>query len=173
MNPVLLSLLLLLPTAPPVKEEVETVIRAKELPASSLALLNPWIQQATDVRYFRETDGQSRSYEIKFWLDGARWSVEFDADGTYNDTEIERSFSELPPDVAESVRSELGKRFDKFSIRRIQEQYLTWPPEIGTPSGFELTVEGTSSQELGVFEFNTDARGNLLHERRVIEIPDL
>lgn len=173
MIPILLSLSLLLLPSPPVKQEVEASIRASDVPASSLALLNPLLTLATDVRYFRETDGETFSYEVKFWLDGARWSVEFSQDGDYKDTEIERAASALPPSVAETIRSSLGQRFSNYTLRRIQEQYLTWPPELGTPGGYEVTVEGSSSKELGVFEFNLDSEGNIVRERRVIDIPDL
>lgn len=172
MTPVLLFLLLLLPSAPPVKQEVETTARASDLPASSLALLNPLIQRANDVRYFLETDGQTRSYEVKFWLDGARWSVEFAADGRFEDVEVERPLTELPQDTAAAIRASLAQRFSKHTVRKVQVQYSTWPPDLGAPTAYELIVEGSTANELGVFELKLDPSGAIQEERRVIEIPD-
>lgn len=173
MIPVLLFLLLLLPSAPPVKQEVETTARASDLPASSLALLNPMIQRANDVRYFRETDGQTRSYEVKFWLDGARWSVEFASDGRFEDVEVERPLTDLPQATAAAIRASLTQRFSKHTIRKLQIQYTAWPPDLGAPVAYELIVEGSTPKELGVFELTLDPSGKILDERRVIEIPDL
>lgn len=173
MIPVLLSFFLLLPAAPPVKQEIEASIRASEFPASALALLNPTLRRAADIRYFRETDGQVRSYEAKFWLDGARWSVEFSSDGTFEDVEVERALTDLDAATASSIRTTLGDRFSRYSIRKLQVQYTTWPPDLGAPMAYELIVEGTTSKELGVFELKLSPSGGLLEERRVIEIPDL
>ena len=173
MNLIHFAFLLLLTIAPPSKQEVEMSIRASEFPASSLALLNPLITRAHDVRHFRETDGQTRSYEVKFWLDGARWSVEFSEDGTFEDVEIERRLTDLPPTTAAAVRATLEKRFTRHTIRKVQVQYTDWPPDLDAPVAYELIVEGTTSKELGVFELTLDTAGTILEERRVIEIPDL
>jgi hypothetical protein len=173
MNLILLTLLLLLPISPPSKQEVETTAKASDLPAASLALLTPMLNRATDVRYFRESDGQSRSYEVKFWLDGARWSVEFSADGTFEDVEVERTLTDLPSDTAAAIRATLRDRFSKHTVRKLQIQYTTWPPDLGSPMAYELIVEGTTRSELGVFELKLDTKGSIVSERRVIEIPDL
>ena len=173
MVPVLLSFFLLLPSAPPAKQEIEASIRASDFPASALALLNPTLRRAADIRYFRETDGQVRSYEAKFWLDGARWSVEFSSDGTFEDVEVERPLTDLDAATASSIRTTLADRFSRYSIRKLQVQYTTWPPDLGAPMAYELIVEGTTSKELGVFELKLSPSGQLLEERRVIEIPDL
>lgn len=173
MVPVLLSLFLLLPAAPPDKVEVETSIRASQLPASALALLKPTLRRATDIRYFRETDGEIRSYEAKFWLDGARWSVEFSSDGTFEDVEVERTLTDLDATSAAAIRSTLAERFSRHTIRKLQVQYTTWPPDLDAPVAYELVVEGTTSKELGVFELTLDSNGVLVSERRVVEIPDL
>jgi hypothetical protein len=173
MIPVLLSFFVLLQFAPPVKQEIETSIRASEFPASSLALLNPTLQRATDIRYFSESDGQTRSFEVKFWLDGARWSAEFSSTGAFEDVEIERRLTDLPQATASAIRATLNERFKNHTIRKLQEQYLSWPPDLGTPTAYELIVEGTSSKELGVFELTFSPSGSILEKRRVIEIPDL
>lgn len=173
MNLIHFLVLLLLPLSPPVKQEVESSIRASDFPASSLALLNPTISRAQDVRYFRETDGQTRSFEVKFWLDGARWSVEFSADGTFEDVEVERTLTDLPPATAAAFRATLQKRFTRHTVRKVQVQYTSWPPDFDAPMAYELIVEGTTTKELGVFELTLDAAGTILEERRVIEIPDL
>jgi hypothetical protein len=173
MTPVLLSLFLLLLPAPPDKQEVETSVRASDFPSSSLALLTPMLSRATDVRYFRESDGQTLSYEVKFWLDGARWSVEFSNDGAFEDVEVERRLTDLDPTTAAAIRSTLSGHFARHTIRKLQIQYTTYPPDLGTPVAYEIIVEGTSSKELGVFELKLDTTGSILEKRRVIEIPDL
>jgi hypothetical protein len=173
MYPVLLYLFLLLPSAPPVKQEVEVSIRASEFPASALALLKPTLARASNIVHFKQTDGDVFSYEIKFWLDGARWSVEFSRSGEFEDVEIERRLNDIPQATASAIRATLNERFKNHAIRKLQEQYLTWPPDLGSPIAYELIVEGTTSTELGVFELTLDAAGTILEERRVIEIPDL
>lgn len=171
MNLIFAAILLLLQTSPPRKMEVETSIRSADFPATSLALLQPLLADATDIRYFRETDGEERTYEVKFVKDGFRWSVEFSREGEYKDTEIERAFETLPSDVRSAFAGMLQDRFTRHNIRKVQEQYRTWPPDLGRPDGYEITVAGTSASELGVFEFNLDADGSVTLVRRVVELP--
>ncbi len=173
MTTVLLFIFLLFPSAPPVKQEVEMSSRRRDLPDTSLALLNTTLRRASDVRYFRETDGNSRSYEVKFRLDGARWSVEFSADGELEDVEIERSLSDLQQATVAAIRSSLNQRFSRYNIRKVQAQYLSWPPDLGSPTAYELIVEGSNPNEIGLFEVNFDPFGAIQSERRVLEIPDL
>lgn len=173
MGSLLLIFLLLLITEPPVKQEVEIRIPTSEFPESALALLKPKLTGATDVRYFKETDGVSNSFEVKFWRDGVRWSVEFSQDGTFEDVEVERALSHLPQTTASAIRSTLSARFSRYSIRKLQIQYTSWPPDFGEPAAYELIVEGTTPRELGVFELKLDPNGTIRLERRVVEIPDL
>ncbi len=168
--PTLILLIACLLMKPPIKHEVETSINKSDMPSAALMFLDSTLAKANDIRYYKETDGQHVTFEVKFRLDGQEWSVEFDPSGTLEDAEWLVNMKDLSPEWRTRIRSHLDSRFTSWTATRVQLQYLTWPADLDHPTGVELIVEGQNSSEIGVFEFGFPSDDSAVSERRVLEI---
>lgn len=167
---IVVMLLMLWGATPPVKQEVEIRIGRHEVPAAILAWMDPALRQSSRVRYFRQTDGEERSYEIKFASGPHHWSVEFHTDGTFKEAERLIDASLLPA----SITAHLDSRFTSWRITRAQAQHEPvgdWHRHPPAPIGYEIEVDGAHGREVGRFELTFTSDGGLLAERRLIEIP--
>lgn len=157
---------------PPVKQEIETSIQKRDVPPAVLEFLESSLSKSNDIRYYRQTDGQTQTYEIKFRLDGRDWSVEFHPNGVLEDAEWLVNLDELSSDLKSNIDSHLNSIFTTWTATRVQLQYTTWPANFDAPSGIEIVVEGQNSTEVGTFEFFFPSDGSGISERRVLEILD-
>lgn len=157
---------------PPVKQEIETSIQKRDVPSAALTFLSTTLSEANDIRYYKESDGQDISFEVKFRLNGHVWSVEFDSAGAFQDAECLVSMNDLSSELTSKILSHLNSRFTSWSANRIQLQFPSWPTELENPTGVEIVVEGQNSSEVGLFEFFFPSDGSAISERRVTEILD-
>ncbi len=155
---------------PPVKQEIEMSIQKSDMPSTALTFLEATLTKAEEIRFFKETDGQDVSYEVKFRLDGHEWSIEFDPTGNLDDAEKLVDFKDLSKEWRARIHSQLDSRFTSWTVTRVQLQFLTWPADLDRPTGVELIVEGQNSSEIGVFEFGFPSDDSSVSERRVMEI---
>ncbi|MEX0275376.1 MAG: hypothetical protein AB3N16_13455, partial [Flavobacteriaceae bacterium] len=119
------------------------------------------------------------SFDTKFKKDRLWYSVEFDEEGTLEDVEILIKQTDVPNDAWAQLNTYLGKRFKKFKIKRIQQQY---PLQKGKsveetvknafqnlllPSlRYELIVGVKNEDGYGQYEVLFDANGLFLNIRK-------
>lgn len=105
------------------KNERESRISASELPEKALNLISEQLENAKRVRYYQETDGDKKSYEIKFKKVKLNYSVEFDVNGELEDVEFIIKPIDIPEDSWTNINEYLNGNFKKSNIKKIQQQY--------------------------------------------------
>ena len=165
------------------KSEVEVGIRRSEMPESAVTLLSDWLAEARRIRYYRETDGDQVSYEIKLKRKGKAYSVEFYEDGSLMDIEQLIRFRDLPHDVQKSLNRYLSQTYDHYRITRLQKQYsaedadeddeevleeLEEGDEDDLTIRYELVVDIRLGNEVGSYELLFDDEGELLQKRKIV-----
>lgn len=160
------------------KYEKESRISEKEFPTNAERLLQKYLHDAKRIRFYKETDSSKTSYEAKFKKYGKKYSIEFDADGTLEDIEIEMKFKELPDKVQEVISSYLMQNFKKYTIKKLQKQYyykkgtdLIKLTETAFTEGdsdfinYEMVIWRSQEKESGMAELTFNKNGEFLTER--------
>lgn len=165
------------------KREVEVSIRRSEMPKYAVALLGEWLAESRRIRYYRETDGEQVSYEIKLKRKDQEYSIEFYEDGSLMDIEQLIELQDLPRDIQESLSRYLSETYDHYRIDRMQKQYsaedtdedddevleeLEEGDEDDLTIRYELVVDTRLDNEVGSYELLFDEAGELLQERKVV-----
>ena len=105
------------------KYEREHRIKKNQFPAAAHELIEEQLANARKIRYYRETDSTKISYEAKFKVDRLHYSVEFDQEGILEDVEILIKKVDIPNESYANMTAFLEENFNKYRIRRIQQQY--------------------------------------------------
>ncbi|MEO1486180.1 MAG: hypothetical protein AAFU57_10545 [Bacteroidota bacterium] len=156
------------------KKEREFRVTREAIPEKALQLLNPYLEDAKRVRYYQETDGSKKSFEVKFKKGKLRYSVEFNPEGNLEDVEFLIKSTDIPDETWEAIQSEFQKKFSKTYVKKIQQQY----PSEGKAEGevlkeafqnlilpyirYELVVAGKTQNHHRLYEILFDANGELL-----------
>lgn len=159
-----------------VKYEKEERIQKEALPTAVSKLLPLMETHVKRMRYYREFDGQSSSYEIKFKKHDTHISVEFSQEGVLEDVEVLVAKSALPTAVLEAVKA----HFQRVKFNRIQKQFVHPQGAIPThtlqavfenqlvPTAYELEVSGKTQNGYQQFELLIDPAGKLLKKSSII-----
>ncbi|WP_246019878.1 hypothetical protein [Muriicola soli] len=86
-------------------------------------MVNQRIKDARKIRYYKEIDSVTITFESKFKKDKLHYSVNFNSKGELEDIEIQISKVDIPSDVWSSIAEHLNGDCKKFKIRRLQQQY--------------------------------------------------
>lgn len=159
------------------KQEVETTIKKAEMPAAALNLLNQFWNDEKKADFYREFDGVSVSYEVKFVHNKHLLSIEFNEQGLLQDIEQLIEFDEIPENTGTAIKSYLNDQYTKFKVTRVQQQFSGGEDlakryledNLGQLTiRYELGVEAQNKEELGAFEFLFNKNGQLLQKRRIV-----
>jgi hypothetical protein len=165
------------------KQESEQAIKKRKLPAEILRSAEPFLQDASRLRYYYETDGDNESYEIKGRIEKKDYSVEYRKDGTLIDIEKLIDFEEIQEQVRNSISGYLQEKYDKYVFTRVQQQYFPQENEDDADEvledfkekdledfeiRYELEVDTRAGNELGSFELLFDSNGKLLEKREIV-----
>ena len=122
------------------------------------------------IKWYAEVSELGKTVEAKTKFERRRYSVEFDSAGKLLDVEIGISFEDIPEKVRAEITRNLAAEFEKFSLKKIQEQ-LTGTREnllahlaqgqqkAGLTTRYELIVKGSKDGEKHEFEFTFSAQG--------------
>ncbi|MGC6480188.1 MAG: hypothetical protein ACON42_07405 [Flavobacteriaceae bacterium] len=159
-----------------VKYEKEVRILRADFPQKDLIQIDSLLQHAKRIHYYKESDGDNISFEVKFKFEGYRYSIEFDADGTLEDIEITIAPLEMAAEVLSSIDLQFERDFEKFKRYKTQVQY----PHISGISSkqvlqdaiqqkatnyrnFEVLVSGkTKEKQFESFQYLFDHRGKFI-----------
>ncbi len=120
---IVLSLLWCFPLWAQAKYEREFRIKQADFPQKALALIKDEIQGVKRLRFYKEIDSITVSFEAKFKKDRLFYSIEFNTEGELEDIEILIQESDIPNDVLEAITAHLMQTYSNFKIRKIQQQY--------------------------------------------------
>ncbi|MEL6976881.1 MAG: hypothetical protein AAGL29_16070 [Bacteroidota bacterium] len=105
------------------KKERESRVTRDEIPQNALELLNPYLEDAKRLRYYQESDGNKRSFEVKFKKGKLRYSVEFSPEGKLEDVEFLIKSADIPDETWANIQSTFQEKFSKTYVKKIQQQY--------------------------------------------------
>lgn len=158
-----------------VKSEREFRIKKSQFPAASLEVARPYLEGVRKLRYYKEIDVDRTSYELKFKKARLHYSVEFSDSGDLEDIEIRIKPVDLPQESWDAIRNHLSGTFQKYRVRKIQQQYRRASFESDSITfrnafqnlllpdiRYELIVYAKTDEGYRDFEITYDANGNFI-----------
>ncbi len=159
------------------KEEKEKRISDNDLPAKTIAVLKPFLEDATGIKFYYEIDGDHKSYEAKFKYGGSKYSIEFDSTGMLEDVEVIVNLKSLPEPTRKEIKSYL-ETFQNNKIFRLQKQFTSKDDDQKTIAAaladqgqiirYEMVVGIKEDKVWNNFELLFDESGIVLEKRKVI-----
>ncbi|WP_445381071.1 hypothetical protein [Robiginitalea sp. IMCC43444] len=163
------------------KYEREFRIRKAQFPESAYAAVKGYLNEARRVRFYKEIDSSKQSFEIKFKKDRLHYSIEFDKSGGLEDVEIRVKAVDLPNASYKAIRLFLEATFEKYRIRKIQQQY---PRDAFSSNSetlkkafqnlllpelkYELIILGKKEAGYNEYEVMFDSEGNFIKLRKAL-----
>lgn len=156
------------------KKEREARIERNEIPNRALELLDPYLEDAKRVRYYQETDGAKKSFEVKFKKGKLRYSVEFNPEGKLEDVEFLIKSTDIPDETWGAIQLVFQEKFSKTFVKKIQQQYPSEEKEeavvlkeamqnlILPYIRYELVIAGKTENHHRLYEILFDASGKML-----------
>lgn len=166
-----------------VKREVEESISRTEMPEQALSLLKNLLQGARKVHYYRETDGDRTSYECKLLWQGDAYSIEFLENGSLLDIEKLMAYHALPEKVRGNMDDYLSRNFQKFKIKKLQQQFTAEDSDESDQEvirefieqdaddltiKYEIEVNTKKDRKINAYEMLFDKNGNYIKQRIIV-----
>lgn len=105
------------------KYEKESRIKEDAVPENAINFVDS-MGFNSRIKWYKEIAYDRTSIEAKTKSKGKRYSIEFSDDGTFEDVEIEIRSSEIPTDTYFLIKKHLQSKYEKYSIEKVQIQYL-------------------------------------------------
>lgn len=161
------------------KNEKEERIKKEAFPEIALLTLNDLPQSCRRFKFYRETDGDKKSYEVKFKLKRKLYSVEYNGQGVLEDVEVKIKKKSIPPSIATSITTYFKTTFNKHKLIKIQEQYVYEKVELDakaylesiilkattTQPNYEIIAEVKQNKKRTIKEFTFNSKGEFLSAR--------
>lgn len=166
------------------KKEREERIPIEELPRLIQNLIPDLPLGCKRVKFYKETDGNKSSFEIKLKYKHKKFSIEFNKDGILEDIEITASKKDIANPVNSYLKSYFDSKNEKYKLLKIQKQYLyklddnsldfilnTLELKNDTLPNYEIITEIKKGKKITLKELLISSEGKLLEEREIE--PDL
>jgi hypothetical protein len=164
-----------------IKKEQEIRINESAFPTNAKKSIAPYLSDVKRIKFYKEFDVEKVSYEAKFKKDRLRYSVEFDENGNLEDVEFIITKVDIPDESFESITKYLALNYNKYRIKKIQQQYLNAEnnssnvlkiafqnlilPEIN----YEFIVASKEDKGYVEHEITFNASGEHLFSRRLVK----
>ncbi len=146
------------------KIEKESRIPYGKFPPQSTSYLDEHFPGRSQQKLYLQTGSSGLAYEAKFSFEERKFSILFSEGGEWIDTEKEIREDELPLFVMENIKLTLVQQYDKYIIKRIQEQ------ETVNERRYEIELKGKSKGEMTLYEYLFDSEGKYIrHETIILE----
>ncbi|MGO3706610.1 MAG: hypothetical protein ACTJGD_02555 [Mesonia hippocampi] len=166
-----------------VKLEKEERIHIEQMPEKArLFLSQKSLTENKTKRFYREIDGDKKSYEAKLKIHRKTYSIEFNTLGELEDIEIAIKEREVPKEVLKNIKNQLSERCDRYKIERIQAQYVntssTNQQEVLEQAlkknnfskvNYEIIIKLKTNEETMRCEVLFDSLGNYKYHRKIID----
>ncbi len=162
------------------KNEREERIPASEFPSEAKNHFNIISDDVKYLKYYKETDGDKQSFEVKFKYKKEHYSVEFDTLGKLEDIEIVIKKKHLPNTIKASIFKYFADSFSKVSIVKVQKQYVNTTTKsdkqfirnileqpYNKHTHFEIIAEIKTSKKRELREFTFNRNGVFEKSRKV------
>lgn len=159
------------------KYEREHRIKKSEFPSKAFDVIKDKLSDVKRIKYYKEIDSATTSYEVKFKKDQLWYSIEFSKEGDLEDIEITIKAIDLPNDSYENIQNYLKTNFTSFKIQKIQQQYVlensvdetlkkAFQNLMISSMNYELIVDGKKDKEYQEFEILFNAEGFFKSSRK-------
>ena len=164
-----------------VKKEKEERIPASEFPEKTRTYFNTISQDVKYLKFYREIDGNKKSYEVKFKYKREHYSVEFDTLGNLEDIEVVIKKKYIPKKAKTIIWDYFQANFKKTILVKIQKQYVNTTTNTDKQfiqhilekpynkhTHFEIIAEIKTKKVHELREFTFDRHGKFEKSRQVM-----
>ncbi|NRB60608.1 MAG: hypothetical protein HRU50_11805 [Winogradskyella sp.] len=106
------------------KNKKEERIPKDQFPDQALELINELPTNCKRIRFYKETDGDKKSYEVKFKYQKKNYSIEFSEDGILEDIEVLIKFKNLEKVIRANIKTHFKSYYKTYKLIKVQAQYL-------------------------------------------------
>lgn len=161
------------------KEEVEERIEAADFPEEARRFAES-LFEGEKIHWIKELNQNGHSYEAKAKFSNVKYSLEFDDQGKFEDLEFVIKSKQLPEKVKQQIEKQLSSEFERFKIRRIQEQWSGDKSRLKTAMQqqkkgsalkrqYELEVHGKRKGAYANYEYLFDGEGSYKSSQEIQE----
>jgi len=160
------------------KNEKEERIKRSDFPEKIQNIIKSLPKECKRLKFYKETDGTKKSYEVKFKYKKQHYSLEFSEKGMIEDIEVLTKLNDIKLLIKKQIKIYFKQSFDKHKLIKIQKQYV-YSKEI-KPSqfiidvlnkkakatiNFEIIAEVKSKKTREIREFTFNNNGQFLRDR--------
>lgn len=162
------------------KQERETRIDKNLLPTEIQTFINLLPKNTKLLRFYKETDGNKDSFEVKFKYNGSFYSSEFSTDGQLEDIEKLIKKRHIDASILAEIENYFDINFRKSKLLKIQKQFLPkdskddftflksiLKKETNTKTNYEIIAEVTKGKNRTLKEFLINSEGQFLNMRDI------
>jgi hypothetical protein len=160
------------------KNEKEERITESEFPEAAITVVNNLPDDCKRLKFYKETDGEKQSFEVKFKHKRKRYSLEFSEDGVIEDLEVLAKFKTINEEKKSKIEDYFKSRFNKYKLIKVQKQFvynekldaLTFANDIldntsTEAPNFEIIAEVKTEKKRDIREFTFDESGTFVNFR--------
>ncbi|TXE09599.1 hypothetical protein FUA26_08910 [Seonamhaeicola algicola] len=147
-----------------VKNEKEERIKQAHFPELASSYFSFIANNASYLKFYKETDGEKVSFEAKFKLNKLHYSVEFDSIGTLEDIEILIKQKHIPKASLQKIKRHFSDKFEKIRFIKIQKQFINNSSK--TDKQFIEHIVNNPNQKPTHFEIIAEIKTKERHELR-------
>ncbi|WP_243473718.1 hypothetical protein [Winogradskyella sp. MH6] len=161
-----------------IKNEKEERITESEFPEAAIAVVNNLPDDCKRLKFYKETDGEKQSFEVKFKYNRKRYSLEFSEDGVIEDLEVLTKFKTINEEKKSKIEDYFKSRFNKYKLIKVQKQFvyhekldaLSFANDILNNTSteapnFEIIAEVKTNKKRDIREFTFDESGTFVNFR--------
>jgi hypothetical protein len=160
------------------KFEKENRIRKADVPEEASSFVDAMAFDSK-VKWFEEIGYDKTSYEAKTKRDGKKFSIEFSAEGVFEDVEIEIETNGIPKNTYSRITDYLSTEFQKYSFEKVQIQYTGDPDQVlayfsseATQSAltvnYEIVISTRIENSYVRFELLFSEEGNFIKKSKIV-----
>jgi hypothetical protein len=164
------------------KQEMERPISKRDMPERAIQLLEPFLENTRQVKFYQESDGEQTSYEAKFLWQQKTLSIEFFNNGKLMDIEQLITFEEVEASAIKEIASYFKNNFSRHKITKTQRQFTAEKRRDNSEEvieefldndwedltiRYEIIARVKGSDMFGAYEFLFDQEGKLMQKRAI------
>lgn len=163
-----------------IKNEKEERIKFSDLPEHIQTIAETLPKNARRIKFYKETDGYKKSFEIKLKYEGLSYSIEFSETEHLEDIEVLSNFKDLKQNAKNRIINYFETSYLKNRIIKVQNQFVfdkKYNPSIFIdtilikqnvkPNNYEIIAEVRTSKKREIREFTFNAQGFYKKSREV------
>ncbi|SHG91183.1 hypothetical protein [Winogradskyella jejuensis] len=160
------------------KNEKEQRIKISKFPEAVQNVIGDLPKNCKRLKFYKETDGDKKSYEVKFKYLKHYYSIEFSEDGLLEDVEVITKFNKIDDSIKHQIKAYYNQSFKKHKFIKIQKQYVynsrlntntfinnTIKQPNTTSANYEIIAEVTTDKKRDIREFTFNSKGKFLSSR--------